>query len=371
MRPTSPQSPTSQVWDIWVRLFHWLLVLSFTLAAATGFLAGAPWLRWHIAAGLAAAALVLMRIVWGFLGSPHARFADFLPRPRAVIAHLRGGGHRHLGHNPLGALMVLALFAGVLALALTGIGLLGGLLRSGPLAPDLGTDAGFALREVHEVLAFGLVALVVLHLAGVAFESRRSRENLARSMLTGNKPRRAGDVPVRPARARSLAALGVIVAAGAGLTAANAALSTRPVPGLPTAEILPVVADECGACHMVYHPSLLPASAWAGITATLDDHFGEDASLDPETTAGIAAWLAANAAETVDTLPARVFSRAPDDARGIVDRPVWKRIHAELPDELFARRPVGTRSNCIACHADAETGRFSPFAISIPKETSR
>ena len=361
----------SPVWDIWVRLFHWLLVLSVSLAAATGFFAAAPWLRWHIAGGLAAAALVLMRIVWGFLGSPHARFADCLPTPGAVIAHLRGGGHRHLGHNPLGALMVLALLAGVLALALTGLGLLGGLLRTGPLAPDLGTDAGFALREFHEVLALGLLALVALHLAGVAFESARSRENLARSMVTGAKPRRAGDVPVRPAPVRGLAALGVIAVVGAGLAGANAALSVRPVAGLPTAEILPVVAEECGACHMVYSPSLLPAAAWDGIAATLDDHFGEDASLDDETTAEIAAWLTANAAETVDTLPARLFARAPDAAQGITDRPAWQRIHADLPDALFASRPVTSRSNCAACHGDAETGRFSPFAISIPKETTR
>lgn len=360
----------SPVWDVWVRLFHWLLVLSVSLAAATGFLAAAPWLRWHIAGGLAAAALVLMRIVWGFLGSPHARFADFLPNSRTVIAHLRGRGHRHLGHNPLGALMVLALLAGVLALALTGLGLLGGLLRTGPLAPDLGTAAGFALREMHETLAIALLALVALHLAGVAFESARSRENLARSMVTGTKPRRAGDAPVRPARARGLIALGVIAVVGAGLAGANAALSARSVPGLPSTDILPVVADECGACHMVYPPSLLPAEAWAGITATLDDHFGEDASLDDETTAEITAWLTANAAETVDTLPARLFARAPDDARGIVDRPAWQRIHADLPDALFASRPVASRANCVACHADAETGRFSPFAITIPKETT-
>lgn len=372
-RPQTAANPSGpvRVWDIWVRLFHWNLVAVVATAAATGFLGGALWLRLHITAGLAAGALVLARIVWGLFGSTHARFVDFLPSPRTVLAHLRGGGHRHLGHNPLGALMVLALFAFVLALAVTGIGLLGGLLRVGPLAPDLGTAAGFALRGWHETLAIALLILVALHLAGVAFESRRAHENLARSMVTGTKPRREGDVPARPARTRGLAALVTIALAGGGLALANAQLTDRPVPGLPTAEILPIVADECGACHMVYPPALLPAASWAAITATLDNHFGEDASLGDAATAEIGAWLAANAADTVDTKPARLFARAPAEPVAITELAAWKRLHADLPDAVFAARPVGARSNCIACHADAETGRFSPFAISIPKERTQ
>ena len=362
--------PNIPVWDIWVRLYHWLLVVVVVSAAATGFLADATWLRLHIAGGLAATALVLTRIAWGFLGSAHARFADFVPTPRAVLDHLAGRGARHLGHNPLGALMVLALVAAILALAVTGLAILGGALRTGPFAADLDVATGLAAREVHEIVAILLFGLVLLHLGGVAVESRRLGENLVRAMVTGRKAHRPGDVPARPVRARGAVALGLIALSGGGLAAANAALSERPSPGRPAAAIDSLAADECGACHMVYHPALLPAASWAAITATLDDHFGEDASLDPETTAKISAWLEANAADEVETRAARAFAAAPAEPVAITELAAWRRIHASLPEAVFARRTVASRSNCAACHRDAESGRFSPFAIAIPEETT-
>ena len=361
--------PLTPVWDLWVRIFHWGLALTVGLAAATGFLGEADILSIHITAGLIAASLVVGRIVWGFFGPTHARFADFFPGMAAIRAHLAGQDTRHLGHNPLGALMVFAVLAAVLALAATGLVVMGGVLRVGPLAADFGTGAGFGARELHELGAFLVLGLVAAHLGGVVFESRRSRENLALAMVTGLKESRPGDAPVRKAPARVRQAALVAGALAAGLMAANAVLSARPVPGLPVAQIDPTTADECGACHMVYHPALLPAASWQALMAGLPDHFGEDASLDPATAAQIEGWLATHAAETVETLPARIFART--DAAApftLTATPAWKRIHADLPQALFARKGVGSRANCAACHHDAALGLFSPFAIAIPKE---
>lgn len=360
------------VWDRWVRLTHWSLVLALAVAAVTGFLGGASWLALHLGGGLLAAALVLARIVWGFLGSTHARFADFLPTPRGVLAHLKGQDRHHLGHNPLGALMVFALLAAVLALALTGLAVLGGVFRVGPLAADLGTAQGFPARDLHEALAIGLLALVALHLGGVFVESRRSGENLVRAMITGEKRNPAGGAPQRPAVARGGLAIALVAAGLAGLAALNAGMSARAAGGLPVADLPPAVTGECGACHMVYHPSLLSAPAWSGLIATLDDHFGEDASLPAATAAEIERFLTSHAAETADTLPARAIGR------GVPATPfrpsaatAWQRLHADLPEALFAGPAVGGRANCLACHRDAESGRFSPFAIALPKETPR
>ena len=365
----APAKPVTPVWDLWLRLFHWALALMMGLAAVTGFLGGAETLRLHLTAGLIGAALVLGRIVWGFFGPTHARFSDFWPSLSALRHHLSGADARHLGHNPLGALMVFALLAAVLALAVTGLGVLGGMFRLGPLAASLGTDAGFAARQVHELIAFFVLALIAAHLGGVMFESRRARENLALAMLTGVKEIRPGDAPVRARPARVVAAALLSAALASSLVAANAGLSARPVPGLPVAQIDPTTARECGACHMAYPPSALPASAWRALMAGLPDHFGEDASLDPATAAQIEGWLTAHAAETVETLPARVFARPdPKAPFTLTATPAWKRFHADLPEALFASKPVASRSNCAACHADAASGRFSPFAIAIPKE---
>lgn len=355
-----------------MRLFHWSLVLAVSVAAITGFVLNASWITLHVIGGLSAAALVVARVVWGFLGTNHARFRDFILRPAALLAHLRNpGAERHLGHNPLGGLMVLAIIGVVLALVITGLGQLGGVFKTGPLAFALDFGQGALSGSLHEVLAIGLIGLIALHVAGVVFESLRSRENLARAMVTGRKSRRPGDRRSRPAKARPFLALAVLSTLGGAILFANAKLSARPAPGMPIAPLDATYVAECGACHMAYHPSLLPAASWATMLATLDDHFGENASLDAATTARITDWLTAHAAETADTKPAyRLARTAPDAPLALTETPFWKRVHGDLPDALFQRPAVGSRANCAACHGDAESGLFSPFAISIPKETT-
>ncbi|MFZ2099008.1 MAG: cytochrome b/b6 domain-containing protein, partial [Oricola sp.] len=195
---SAPEKPAAvPVWDPFVRLFHWSLVFAVAVAAVTGFLMGAPWISLHAWAGTAMAALVVARIVWGFSGGAYARFSSFVAGPRALIAHLRGivSGEegRHLGHNPAGGLMIVALMAVALVLAVTGAVALGGMLKIGPLASVADFAAGLGAREVHELLAWALLGLVGLHVAGAVFEGLRTRDNLVRAMVTGSKEARPGD----------------------------------------------------------------------------------------------------------------------------------------------------------------------------------
>lgn len=166
------------VWDRFVRLFHWGLVscvvLNFTVLDDGETL--------HQALGYAATALVLARVVWGFIGSEHARFASFWPTPSRLARHvqalLRREPERHDGHNPLGALMMLALMALVLALGLTGFAQT--------------TDAFWGeewLQALHEALANGLVALAGVHAASALIMGRLERTRLVRAMITGIKER--------------------------------------------------------------------------------------------------------------------------------------------------------------------------------------
>lgn len=363
------------VWDRVVRAFHWLLAAGVALAAVTGFFAGAPWIDVHVWAGAAATALIAGRIVWGFLGSTHARFADFVVSPAAVFEHLRaliaGRAQRHRGHNPLGGVMILALLAVIAAVALSGVVVWGGTEKAGPLAFITTFAAGAQARELHEALAVIFVGLIALHVAGAVFESWRSRENLVRAMLDGRKQIRRGDhfSPARPAR--PLLATGVAAILFAAATGAVAMLSQRPGLGVPVAKVDPFYAKECGACHTAYHSTLLPKASWAALTANLGDHFGEDASLDAAAAARIANYLAANAAETADTLAANRLRRV-DAAKPftITATPFWRRRHAEIADAVFASKTVGGRGNCVACHADARSGRFYPGNIHIPAEAS-
>ncbi len=165
-----------RVWDPLVRLLHWALAISLLVSwLGTFAIAGA-----HQPAGYLALALVLSRVAWGFVGGTYARFTQFVRGPRATWAYLRAmcrhAEPRHVGHNPLGGWMVLALLVCVCGLALTGW-----LYTTDVLWGDETVD------RLHQMLAWGLLALVCLHVAGVAFTSWRQRENLIGAMFSGEK----------------------------------------------------------------------------------------------------------------------------------------------------------------------------------------
>ncbi len=358
------------VWDGFVRLFHWGLVASIAVAAVTGFLLGPSFIPVHVVAASLAVALVLARIIWGFAGGGYARFAGFVAGPGRLLRYARDvlarREARHVGHNPLGGAMVLALMAAVLVAGLTGWAFLGAGAKLGPFAFVLAFAASPVLAELHEAVAFAILALVALHVAGVVFTSRREGENLVRAMVTGEKEVGPQDIVPPQREPRTGAALGVGLALALVLGAAIAAPVFLPVPGAPVAEIDPTVRAECTDCHMFYHPSLLPAGDWRRIMATLDDHYGEDASLDADTAAEITAWLTAHAAESADTRASKVFRLDPaGGVTRITETPFWKARHAGIGDAAFRSAEVGSRANCAACHADAESGWFNPFFAEI------
>ena len=175
MAGASSAAAAVRVWDPLVRLFHWSLVTSFAVA----------WLSeegesLHDGAGYVVLALVAVRVVWGFVGSRHARFRDFVPTPAALLAYLRrmlaARAERHLGHNPAGGAMIVALLAMLVLTA--GSGWL--------MTTDRFWGVGW-VEELHEIAAWLTLVMVAAHVAGVVFSSFAHRENLVRAMITGRK----------------------------------------------------------------------------------------------------------------------------------------------------------------------------------------
>lgn len=374
-KPDAATTRTVPVWDLPTRLFHWLLVLAVAAGALTGFFAPEWWLGLHVWSGYGLAALLLFRIVWGVFGSEHSRVDSFAWPPRAVLAHLRAllaGRHSHVvGHTPAGSAMIFALAGVLLAITVSGLLTLGGGEKQGPLAGFVSFATGQAAREVHEVLVFLLLGMVALHVAGVLLESVLGHSNLVLAMITGHKvlPADAGAPRRRPARPVAAAlSFGLLALAGGG---AGAALGSLPPLGVRSLTIDDTYRAECGDCHYAFHPSLLPAASWAGMMAHLDDHFGEDATLDAATRDWITVWLTANAAETWDTEAANRFRRpSADQPWRITATRFWERRHRGIDKAVFARMPVGSKVNCSACHRDADTGRFDDQSIAIPQEKS-
>ena len=363
------------VWDWPVRVFHWLLVLFVTVAAVSGYFLPANWLNLHLIAGTAIGCLILMRIVWGFFGTRYSRFRSFVFSPAITIAHVKdlfhGRVHREAGHNPLGALMVFALLFCLIVITLSGALALGGQFKQGPFKTFMSFADGMALRQFHEAGSGILMALIGAHLAGVVFESWRSHENLALAMVTGKKRGGFGrDVAwVKARRGVALAVVTLLIVPLVPATYALTEMTPRGVGPVPTNAAWQA---ECSACHMAFHPSLLPAASWAAIMANLADHFGEDASLDVVKTKEIAEFLTSHSAETSDSLPAN-RSRKVDAVRPleITATAFWTRAHRDISPAVFMAKPIGAKQNCSACHADAASGMFAPQSVSIPKETAR
>ena len=179
-----------QVWDPFVRIFHWTLASSFFIT----YLAEDDWLTLHVWAGYLILALLFIRVAWGFIGPKHARWGDFIKEPSEISQYLkdsfRGRAKHYLGHNPAGGAMVVALIISLLVTGISGLTVYGTQELSGPLAPWLGglpRARSHVFEDVHEVMANFTLLLVVFHVLGVFVASFQHRENLIKSMITGKK----------------------------------------------------------------------------------------------------------------------------------------------------------------------------------------
>jgi len=215
MRQVDKSAGYVTVWDPIVRIFHWSLAAAFFIAYVTE----DEVIALHVWAGYAVGGLILLRIFWGFAGTKHARFSDFLFGPFAAVRYLRGllrlHAPRHLGHSPAGGFMVYLLLVGCVVVVVTGL-ITYGAEGHGPLKGYVKSQDAFYsfamisaaradgdehgarsgrgekaegrfYKELHEVLANLVLMLVLLHVGGVLLASLAHRENLVRSMLTGRK----------------------------------------------------------------------------------------------------------------------------------------------------------------------------------------
>jgi cytochrome b len=208
---------TIRVWDLPVRLFHWALALSIVLGIIFVKIGGNA-IEWHAYCGYITLTLVMFRIIWGFVGSWHARFLNFVPSPKRLIAYLRGQTDGGLGHNPLGAFSVLALLLTLLIQALTGLFADDDIFFQGPLAKYASNSTVAFLTSVHHFNQYIIFALIGLHLLAIVYYLLVKKDNLIKPMITGDKnaPANISSQPVDTARQR-LAALMILLGLSIGL----------------------------------------------------------------------------------------------------------------------------------------------------------
>jgi len=205
MRSSTVDAPQQRVWDLPVRLFHWLIVLLLGLLWYTGDVGGLDIslplpggktlflanMDLHMLAGQTVLALVLFRVLWGVAGSTTARFAAFVRGPKAALAYLkatlRGDAPVTFGHNPAGGLMIVLMLGLLLAQGVTGLFASDDLFSEGPLAHLVGSDVSGRLTELHGWLFKALLAAAAVHVAVILTYLLRGK-NLVRAMVTGRAP---------------------------------------------------------------------------------------------------------------------------------------------------------------------------------------
>ncbi|HKJ53627.1 MAG TPA: cytochrome b/b6 domain-containing protein [Gammaproteobacteria bacterium] len=200
MPPQNSNPSTVKAWDPLIRVFHWSLALCFLVTYVTE----DDGMTLHIWAGYAAAILIGFRLLWGLIGTRNARFLSFVKSPQRVKQHLRDmlslRPAHYLGHNPVAAVMVIALLVSIALAAFTGMMLIAS-DGQGPLAGTMfASFGGDAVKGIHEFFANFTLLLVLIHVGGVIVSSLLEGENLAKAMITGRKRAREQWADVDPAR---------------------------------------------------------------------------------------------------------------------------------------------------------------------------
>lgn len=218
-----------RIWDLPVRAFHWLLAGLFGFLVFSGKVGG-NWMEYHVYAGYSVLALVVFRVLWGFAGSTHARFSNFLTGPSRVLAYARrllsAAPSPSAGHNPIGGWMVIVVLACLLLQGGTGLFSNDDIAFEGPLYPFISKSLSDRLTSLHRFNADLLIVLVATHIAAVLFHALVKKENLVRAMFTGVKRLPAGLEGTQGLRVTSNWLALVLVAASFG---AVYLVVTRPI----------------------------------------------------------------------------------------------------------------------------------------------
>jgi cytochrome b len=175
-----------RIWDLPIRLFHWLLAACIAASFITVKVGGNA-MQWHAYVGYCVLTLIIFRICWGFAGSYHARFFNFVPSPLGLISYIKGNSKAVLGHNPLGSLSVLGLLFSVALQAVTGLFANDDIAFEGPFSKYVSESTVQLLTYIHRSNEIVLIGLISLHLLAIAYYYKFKRENLIKPMLLGDK----------------------------------------------------------------------------------------------------------------------------------------------------------------------------------------
>jgi len=370
-----------KIWDLQTRIFHWsLVVLIFSTLVTTDMLRffgidivnKDTWLSFHIGAGVGVGILLAFRILWGFLGPHYSRFSSLRLSAKELFGYfdaVRKNVHTTLtGHNPAASWSLLCIiFLGLLAV-LSGVAVFGldegrGILRF--LYFDFHPLAGY-LKLLHLVLAYALLAVILGHVGGVLNETLRHKTGIIPAMFTGKKLSEEDETTLSTGAPLTILSFLLVLSPIFAVVFFSSTLGTRQPLHLT---IPPIYKKECAPCHMAFPPNALPAKSWRIMMANLQDHFGDDASIDDSAKKLIEEFLVKNAADHSHEEASIKFIKSIGKDKTplrITEIPYWKEKHKTIPQAVYRRGAIKSKINCIACHKWSEYGSFEDSDIRMP-----
>ena len=363
----------SYVWSLFTRLFHILLVIG--VAFLFIFSEFDDLLSYHAAIGYTVGLLFVFRIVWGFLDVKYSKFKEFnfnLVELKEYMFNVLGTKKEYVGHNPASSWAIVAM----IVLAILSV-------ISGALV--YGTQEGMGVfsflnatifkkmelfEEIHEFFTTAFMVVIGAHIAGVVLDKVVHRTRTVESMIDGYKESSAESLKLTLFQkvfgalwiGISILFLIYLLSSPSNVLVADANTA------VDYKKEHPLFESECKSCHTLYPPYLLPKESWVKMMADLENHFGDDASLDEQETASIREYLVKNAAESSTKESAFKILKSLKDKEtiAITKTPYWIKRHEEIDKNIFASNEVKAKSNCKACHQNIEQGLLNDKDIKIP-----
>ncbi len=352
------------VWGLYTRASHALLMVMMLAVFLTPEVKRL--LTLHVALGYTLALLFLFRILWGFMDVKYSKFKDFnfnLMDLKAYMLSIFGTKKEYIGHNPASSYAIIAM------IALTFLAVITGALAYG-VKEGMGVFAFMnhtlfrdmkLFKEVHEFFSNALMAVIFAHIAGVLLDKLLHKSRALESMVDGYKlGEEEGLKLTLLQKIFGIVALGFSIFAFVYmLVAPSSLLIADGNPKMDYAKENPAFYKECISCHTLFPPFLLPSKSWVSMMDGLENHFGDDASLDAQTTASIKEFLVKNSAESsTKESSLRILASLEKEKTylAITEMPFWKNRHKKIDKAVYTQKEIGKPSNCKACHANIENG---------------
>ena len=361
----------SYIWGFGSRFCHITLIISFILSYL--FIETETSLYYHAVFGIVFGVAIAFRVIWGFIGTKYSKFNDF--KFKGIMEYLLptySQKKHYTGHNPASSI------AAVVIMVLGTIVLVSGLMMYG-LSENSGIFAFLYthyskfrfVQNIHFISSNLLLWVVIIHICGATIDKFIDKNDAVDSMISGYKKTSINVSISMNNTQKAFCAFWVaaIVCTGAylALYKSNIVLQSR-ASKIDYTNLNKNFAKECGSCHIIYPPFLLPQKPWEIMMSNLENHFGDDASIDDETNRNILEFLVKNAAQNTDNKIAfNILQNTQDNEISITKYKYWIDSHKNINEKVFKYVDIKSKSNCGACHKNIENGIIQKSLINYKK----